>query len=180
MSDLLLDVSQMRETQARVDRTYGPDALPSDGDVYRIVAPITLRCEVRKNRQQDPVAGRLKATLELACSRCLERFPLVVDEAIDVLFLPHAENTGEGEREVEDDDLSTVYYRDQVLDLGQLIQEQFYLAVPMKPLCGEDCKGLCPVCGTNFNTGSCQCHPTWVNPRLAVLEQLKKDSKKDR
>jgi uncharacterized protein len=105
----------------------------------------------------------------------MEAFPLAVDEALDVLFLPQSENTGEGERAVEDDDLSTAYYQDQVLDLGQLMLEQFYLVVPMKPLCGEDCKGLCPVCGTNFNTGTCQCHPTWVDPRLAVLAQLKKD-----
>ena len=175
MSDLLLDVSQMREAHARVDRTYAADALPSDPGVYRIAAPVSLRCDVRKNRQQYRLVGRIRATLELECSRCMEPFPLAVDEALDVLFLPQGENTGEGERAVEDDDLSTAFYRDQVLDLGQLMQEQFYLVVPMKPLCGEDCKGLCPVCGTNFNTGTCQCHPTWVDPRLAVLEQLKKD-----
>lgn len=175
MSDLLLDVSQMRETNARVDRTFAPDALPSDAGVYRIIAPVSLRCEVRKNRRQYRLVGRLKATLELDCSRCTEAFQLAVDEALDVLFLPQSENTGEGERAVEDDNLSTAYYQDQVLNLGQLMLEQFYLVVPMKPLCGEDCKGLCPVCGTNFNTGTCQCHPTWVDPRLAVLEQLKKD-----
>lgn len=175
MSDLLLDVSQMREAHARVDRTYAPDALPSDSDVYRIGAPVTLRCEVRKNRQHYRLVGRLQTTLELVCSRCLEAFPLAVNESVEVLFLPQSETTGEGERAVEDEDLSTAYYRDQVLDLGQLMQEQFYLVVPMKPLCGEDCKGLCPVCGTNFNTGTCQCHPTWVDSRLAVLEQLKKD-----
>jgi uncharacterized protein len=175
MSDLLFDVSQMRESRARIDRTCPPDALPSDQDVYRIVAPIVLRCEVRKDRQQYRVTGRIQTTLELVCSRCLDGFPLKVDEALDVLFLPHAENQIEGDRAVEDEDLSTAYYRDQVLGLGQLMQEQFYLVVPMKPLCGDDCKGLCPVCGINLNTGSCQCHPTWVDPRLAVLEQLKKD-----
>ena len=178
MSDLLLDVSQMRESHARVDRTLAADALPSDSEIYRIAEPVTFRCEIRKDRQQYRLTGRVTTTLELTCSRCLETFPLAVNEAIDVLFLPHADNTGEAERErqVEDDDFSTAYYRDQVIDLGQLVQEQFYLAVPMKPLCGDDCKGLCAVCGVNFNTGSCQCHPTWVDPRLAVLEQLKKDS----
>jgi len=47
--------------------------------------------------------------------------------------------------------------------------------VPMKPLCGESCKGMCPVCGVNLNTGTCPGHPAWVDPRLAALEQLKKD-----
>jgi uncharacterized protein len=175
MSDLLLDVSQMREAQARVERTYAPEALPSDVDVYRIAAPITLRCDVRKNREHYRLVGRLQTTLELVCSRCLDGFPLVVNEALDVLFLPQSENAGEGEREVEDEDLSTAYYREGVLDLGQLIQEQFYLVVPMKPLCGEGCKGLCPVCGINLNTAACPGHPGGLDPRLAVLEQLKKD-----
>lgn len=175
MSDLLFDVSQMREAQARVERTYAPEALPSDPDAYRITAPITLRCDVRKNRQHYRLAGRLQTTLELVCSRCLDGFPLVVNEALEVLFLPQSENAGEGERALEDEDLSTAYYREGVLDLGQLIQEQFYLVVPMKPLCGEGCKGLCPVCGINLNTATCPGHPGGLDPRLAVLEQLKKD-----
>ena len=52
MSDLLLDVSQMREARALVDRTLAPEALPADSDVFRIQAPVRLRCEVRKDRQQ--------------------------------------------------------------------------------------------------------------------------------
>ena len=175
MSDLLFDVSQMREAQARVDRTYAPEALPSDADVYRIIAPIGLRCDIRKNRLHFRLVGRLQTTLELVCSRCLDGFPLVVNEALEVLFLPQGENAGEGERAVEDEDLSTAFYRDQVLDLGQLMQEQFYLVVPMKPLCGEGCKGLCPVCGVNLNTGTCPGHPGGLDPRLAVLAKLKKD-----
>jgi uncharacterized protein len=175
MSDLLLDISHMREAHARVERTYPPDALPSDGDIYRIAAPFSLRCDVRKDRQQYRVVGRIQATLELTCSRCLDTYVLGVDERVEVLYLPRAEQVAPAEREVEEDDLSTAYYEDQVIDLGQLMQEQFYLAAPMKPLCCEDCRGLCPACGTNLNTGSCDCHPTWVDPRLAVLAQLKKD-----
>ena len=72
---------------------------------------------------------------------------------------PHAENTGEGEREIEEDDLTTAFYENDEIDLGQLMQEQFYLALPMKPLCRDDCKGLCPECGTNLNRGTCDCKP---------------------
>ena len=52
------------------------------------------------------------------------------------------------------------------------MREQFYLALPMKPLCREDCKGLCPQCGTNLNTGTCECRPEWEDPRLAALKAL--------
>jgi uncharacterized protein len=71
--------------------------------------------------------------------------------------------------------VSTAYYSDNVIDLGQLMQEQCYLAVPMKPLCRETCRGLCPECGINLNTASCDCRQTWVDPRLAVLQDLRKD-----
>jgi uncharacterized protein len=80
------------------------------------------------------------------------------------------------EREVEDDDLGTSYYRDDQIDLNELLREQFYLALPMKPLCDEACQGLCPQCGTNLNTGSCNCAAGWEDPRLAPLRQLKKES----
>ncbi len=98
-----------------------------------------------------------------------------VAESFDVLYLPHTPAGSAEERMVEDDDLSTAFYEDNVIDLGQLMQEQCYLAVPMKPLCREDCRGLCSECGTNLNSGSCECRQTWVDPRLAVLDQLRKD-----
>ena len=60
--------------------------------------------------------------------------------------------SAEAEREVEEDDLATSYYRDDQIDLNELMREQFYLALPMKPLCQDDCQGLCPQCGTNLNT----------------------------
>jgi len=175
MSELLLDVGQMREAEARIERTYAIGTLPSDHDVYRIAAPIALNVAVRKDRTQYRLVGRVQTTVELTCSRCLEGFPLVVDEAFDVLFLPHTEPRGAEERAVEEDDLSTAYFSDNVIDLGQLMQEQCYLAVPMKPLCSEMCRGLCPECGINLNTGSCNCRQTWVDPRLAVLQGLRKD-----
>jgi uncharacterized protein len=109
--------------------------------------------------------------LELACSRCLEPFELPVDAEFDVRYLPQSENTGE-EREVEEDDLTVAFYRDEVIDLGQLLEEQFYLALPMKPLCRDDCQGLCPSCGVNLNVETCGCQVRWEDPRLAGLKAL--------
>ena len=57
--------------------------------------------------------------------------------------------------------------------LNEVLREQFYLALPMKPLCREDCAGLCPRCGTNRNTGSCSCVTEPEDPRLAPLRGLK-------
>jgi uncharacterized protein len=175
MSDLLLDVGQMRDPEARIERTFEAGVLPSDQNVFRIVAPVALSVLIRKDRMQFRLVGRMKTTIGLTCGRCLEGFQMGVDEAFDVLYIPRGQSGDAGERQVEDDDLSTAFYSDNVIDLGQLMQEQCYLAVPMKPLCAESCRGLCPVCGTNLNTASCDCRQTWVDPRLAVLEQLRKE-----
>ena len=175
MSELLLDVGQMRDPEARIERTFAAGVLPTDPTICRIVAPVALNVVVRKDRMQFRLVGQVRTTVELACSRCLEGFETPVAEAFDVLYLPHTPAGTAEERLVEDDDLSTGFYEDNLIDLGQLMQEQCYLAVPMKPLCQEGCRGLCPDCGTNLNTATCQCQQTWTDPRLAVLDQLRKD-----
>jgi uncharacterized protein len=174
MSDLLLDLSLMREARDRVDRTFEPAALPApDADDFRVGAPVRLAFDIFKDGAQFRLAGRVESSLTLACSRCLDDIALPVDLPFDLLYLPHHENIGDGEVEVEDDDLTTAYYRDDEINLGQLVLEQFYLAVPMKPLCRESCRGLCPRCGTNLNTATCSCEHEWTDPRLDGLRALR-------
>jgi uncharacterized protein len=170
---LVLDLSQMREARERVERLIPPDVFgTAQDDAYRVTSPVQLAFDVYKDGKQFHLVGGVKAALDLVCSRCLEDFRFPIDVSFDVLYLPHAANTGEGEVEVEDDDLTTAYYRDDEIDLAQLVREQFYLAIPMKPLCQEACKGLCPQCGTNLNAASCGCTPEWTDPRLGGLKSL--------
>ena len=102
-------------------------------------------------------------------------FRTPVDAPFDLRYQPHTAAAAE-EREVEEDDLSTAFYENDEIDLGQLMSEQLYLSLPMKPLCADDCKGLCSQCGTNLNRSTCTCNPHWEDPRLAALKALKKDS----
>jgi uncharacterized protein len=174
MSDLLLDLSRMREARDRVDRTFDPGALPApDADTCRVEAPIHLAFDIFKDGMQFRLAGHVESTLTLACGRCLDDISLPVDLPFDLMYLPHQANVGEGEVEVEDDDLTTAYYQNDEIDLGQLVLEQFYLALPMKPLCRESCRGLCPECGTNLNTATCTCVREWTDPRLEALKALR-------
>jgi uncharacterized protein len=173
MPDLLLDLSRMREARERVDRTIAPSALPAGDQIgFAVQAPVRLAFDIFKDGKQFHLVGHVQSTLTLTCGRCLEEMALPVDAPFDLLYLPHHENVGEGEVEVEDDDLTTAYYRDDQIDLGQLVVEQFLLALPMKPLCRESCRGLCPECGTNLNTATCSCVRTWTDPRLEGLKPL--------
>jgi len=169
---LALNLSRIRTAHERFEQVYQPEQMPPD-DGFRVAAPVALAFDIYKDKDQFRLVGSVKTTLELPCSRCLEPFAWPVDAAFDLRYQPHAMNTGEGEREIEEDDLSTAFYQHEEIDLGQLMREQFYLSLPMKPLCGADCKGLCPVCGTNLNRDTCDCKRDWEDPRFAALRELK-------
>ena len=170
---MLLDLNQLHGPRSHVERTFPPSAFDPPDEEYRVVAPVELSMVVEKGgRDVFRTVGRLRTRLELACSRCLEPFEIPVDAAFDLRYVPQAENAGEGEREIADEDLATAYYREGLLDLGELLREQFQLALPMKPLCTQECRGLCAQCGTNLNRAACACTPRWEDPRLAPLKGL--------
>jgi DUF177 domain-containing protein len=168
-----LDLSKIRTAEEHVEQVYLPSALGTAGDDYVVIAPAALAFDIHKDKEHFRLVGRVLTTLELSCGRCLEPFAWPVDATFDLRYQPHAENTGEGERAIEEDDLTTAFYEHDEIDLGQLMQEQFYLALPMKPLCAADCKGLCPMCGTNLNRGTCACDRQREDPRLAALKALR-------
>ena len=171
-----LDLTRYRQPVSHFERTFDPTDVAEPGDAYRIVAPVHVAFDIHKDKDKFRLVGKTTTELELGCSRCLEPFRMPVNADFDLRFYPASAMSAEAEREVDDEDLETSYYHDEKIDLNQVLREQFYLALPMKPLCGDDCKGLCPQCGTNLNTGTCDCTPQWEDPRLAVLKQLKRES----
>jgi len=171
-----LSLRSLQDAHEHFEKRFEPSLFPgTEGDVFRVASPVTLSFDVdRQEAGRFRVAGRTTGKLELTCSRCLEPFTLPVVADFDLRYVPRAENAGEGEKEVEEDDLSTAFYENDEIDLSHLIMEQLQLAVPMKPLCMEACKGLCPQCGTNLNTGTCDCTQKWEDPRLAALKAIKR------
>lgn len=110
------------------------------------------------------VQGAVTSQLTLECVRCLTPFPLPVTLELEETFRlaghkPHS-------------DIPYAVSEDGWLDLAPLLREEIWVALPMKPLCRSDCRGLCPHCGANLNLGSCQCVDEQINPRLALLKTL--------
>ena len=170
---MLLDLNKLHGGREHFERTFEPAAFDPQDSEYRVAAPVHLVLDVQKLAGDAfSVTGTVRAVLEVECSRCLEPFEVPVESAFDLRYVPQEENAGEGEREIGDDDLTTAFYREGMLDLIDLMREQFVLALPMKPLCSEACRGLCAVCGTNLNKGQCDCAPRWEDPRLAALKSL--------
>ena len=195
-----IDLRPLAEAELVVDRTFTPEQVMQDAagtgsrpdsgtgvaadDDFGVVGPVRFRGGLTRSGDRFQLRGRINATLQLACGRCLTAFTRTVDTEVDLTYVPQrpavaapAGKDGKAppaEEEVEllDEDLNTSYYQDHVLDLGEMLREQFYLALPMQPLCRPDCQGLCPVCGKDRNVDPCQCQVEWVDPRLAVLKTL--------
>ena len=168
-----LDLTRYRQPVSHFTRTFQSGEVASEAGTYQIVAPVELDFDIHKDKDKFRLEGHLRTELELPCSRCLEPFRFAVDADFDQRYLPASAASADPDREVQEDDLETSYYSDDQIDLAELMREQFYLALPMKPLCRDDCRGLCPQCGTNLNTGTCDCSPVWEDPRLAALKAIR-------
>jgi uncharacterized protein len=193
-SSTLLDLRTVTTAEVPVHRVFtagqlAPAAAPGENGAangaaagepgaeaadYTVLGDVHFDGTLRKDEPRFILSGRLQARLQLTCGRCLEPFTLPVDTQVDLTYVPHPLQAAEDEVELSQDDLTTAFYRDQTLDLGDMVREQFYLTLPMRPLCREDCKGLCPQCGTNLNQGTCACDARWEDPRLAGLRTLLK------
>ena len=175
---MLLDLHGFRGGTDEIARQYQPEAFTLSGEDFRIVAPVDLKVRITKDAQKVRLAGRVRTTLETDCGRCLEPFRVPVDAQLDLMFLPDTGDAaeqvaaGKGEKEVREEDVGVSFYKNETIDLGEMMRDEFYLALPMKPLCKEDCQGLCPVCGANRNRDACTCRAEWVDPRMAPLKKL--------
>jgi len=129
---------------------------------------VHLRAE--RDGEDVVIAGEIDATVPVACGRCLEEFPVTIEVPIDVRHLPRPVVADDAELGADDLDLD--FYDNDELNLGALVETETTLAVPMKPLCRPECRGLCAVCGTNRNTIACSCDARPADPRLSPLGDL--------
>ena len=135
------------------------------------VSPVKARLSITKVSTEVMVSGGVSLELENSCSRCLKRIRQVQNLPVNVVYHP-ADEIGSEKHELHDDEMDMGFYRGEELDLQELLSEQIMLNLQMKPLCDEACKGICPKCGTDLNTGTCTCEKREVDPRLEVLKKL--------
>jgi uncharacterized protein len=137
-------------------------------------AKATIDLSLSRLAGQVFIAGSASTTLSLQCSRCLNDFTEDLSVELNLAYMPQDdEEDGEPahEHELLADEIQTGFFIDGELDLTQIVSEQLVLNSPMKPLCGEGCKGLCSVCGIDLNEHECSCEKGNIDPRLQVLKE---------
>ena len=130
-----------------------------------------LKAEVMLLPGQDGclIRGRITGSVTVPCGCCTEDATIVLEHEFDE-FEPFPEP---GDAGPDATGLMRGFGEDAEVDVAGLLWEQFQLALPDKPLCREDCKGLCPTCGVNLNETTCDCAEDEGDPRLAALRNIK-------
>lgn len=131
-----------------------------------------VKCLITKISDTVFIKGTLSATVNTNCSRCLEEAKLPVSSEFAYTLVPQEPQNKE-EWELNKEELEISFYHGDFIDLTAIICEQIILQIPIKPLCGDECKGLCPQCGTNLNCDKCDCPRGCIDSRMAVLKDFK-------
>lgn len=162
---MLIRVADIPEEGLQIE---GPEAFahPFQDGTWKLD---DVSLQVEKEGDAVFVRGRLSARVPQVCGRCLEGYVVSVEPRIDARFVPNPRGRGE-EHELAADDLETDVYDNGILDLTALLETETSLGLPMKPLCGEACRGLCPVCGGNRNVADCACEEHPPDARWAPLK----------
>jgi uncharacterized protein len=117
--------------------------------------------------------GRFEGVVDARCSRCLSDFSFKLERQFDFVLVPAPGPAARGAEELSRADLGLSFYSGEEIDLTPLIIEQVLLALPTRPLCSEDCRGLCGGCGADLNREACACSAAAGDPRMAVFRTLK-------
>lgn len=174
---MLITPAQLVDERLELDESLAPGVIDYAQDI-RQISQLKLRGDasliVEHRGHKDFVEDiRLQAKFsgkfEISCARCLEPVRENLSGAFDLIFRPANADEQPGEHAITEDETEIGYYEKSGLLLEDAVREQVLLALPGRTLCSEDCKGLCPQCGTNRNTAPCKCMEHPADPRWNAL-----------
>ncbi len=176
-----LEIQQLEIHPIDFDESFGPGAIDFGPELQqRGVLHSGGRAQLVEEHhgkhqiiQDIRLNGELSAELELSCARCLEPVVQEVARKFDLLYRPLGSDAGRQELSVTAVEAEIGYYQGDGLLLEDVLREQVLLAVPVKVMCREDCKGLCPHCGANLNLTQCSCAEPMEDSRWSALKEIR-------
>ncbi len=161
---------------------YAAGAIDLGGDAKQI-APLNTkgRAEVVHEHHGGKeivsdirLVGNLSTRLEVECARCLDPVQHDITSEFDLLYRPLGAERGADEVSISEAETEIGYYDGDGLQLEDVLREQVLLALPLKSVCSEECKGMCPHCGRRLTEGACNCREEMKDPRWDALNEIKK------
>lgn len=164
-----INVAQFLKAEQGTTRVVQIDNVIEDENTF---IPVHGELKLTRIDQRILVQGTLTIDVPMVCSRCLKSFSCSLTLQIEEEYYPTVDiNTG-SRLPSPDDSGSFTINEHHILDLTEAIRQYKVIALPMKPLCREECAGICPTCGKNLNEGPCDCLSGEIDPRWAKLLKL--------
>ena len=175
MAHYFVDLKDL-DRKVSLDGALEPGVIDFTGESVRQIGPLTWNATAERAGEEIRIAGNLSGTMEMSCSRCLEPARCDIQKSFDLFFRERDEDLFDEDQDVEltEEDTRTAFFTGTQLAIGDVLREQVLLALPMKALCRVDCKGLCPVCGTNRNQNTCSCSGEVFSPHMEKLLEIKR------
>ncbi len=171
---MFLNIKEMEVRKIRFDESFEPGQIDFSDTGLRQVSGIDAKgsASVLENTGGEMrVEGRFSGTFEADCDRCLATAQYPLDNAFDLFYRPPP-NLDADEVKIDEGEAEIGFYEGLGLELADVIKEQILLALPLKRICREDCKGICPICGVNRNEVACDCHVKPADDRWGALRNL--------
>lgn len=175
---MIIRIDNIPEEGQRIEGKIDPSAMQLDMPGYSLTEALAIAGRATRSGEDVMLEGNLTGSVESQCGRCLSYFKMPVDVAVDVVFAPRREPSGE-QTEVIDTDVNISYYDGNSIDLSQEMNDVILVNLPIKPICREDCKGLCPQCGVDLNTAPCRCGGDKGPSPFDKLKELKAELEKE-
>ncbi len=144
-----------------------PELVSDNGDTH-LSSNLNFDLHLTRVLKEITVRGKVWFSIEAPCARCLKGVDLILTPEVRLTLLPEYIPYDD-----EEEDIDFETYTGDEIDLGGYLRETVAMSLPIKVLCQEDCKGLCPQCGVDLNLRTCSCRDNWLDPRFAVLRNLK-------
>lgn len=167
-----IEVDRLEELGGKFSQVYEVDSLPLEDEDIRLTEPAEVRGRIRRSGKEVELRGELHAKIKSVCSRCLKPVELPIHAEFAERFVPAVSWRAEVQHELREEDLNLAVFDGEAIELNDLVREEILLAMPAQVLCRDDCKGLCPICGVDRNTDSCQCERAGADSRWQKLREL--------
>ena len=165
---MFFNVSQLMKEHSGASRQYAVDTRAAVGDDPS--QPVHGRVRLLRTDRGVWVSASLDSQVVCSCSRCLAEYLQPIHMDIEEEFLPTIDvNTGARLAVPREDDENFYIDHNHILDLSEAVRQYSYMSVPMKPVCRQDCPGLCTQCGANLNDGPCPCDAVLRDSRWGPL-----------
>lgn len=156
------DLLKRKASKKNIELSFEKDIITYEGDKIVFKSPIKAEGYISSNEKIITVHTKIDTTLELVCARCLEKFIYPISLEAEERFTT--------EDEVDDEEV--IYIEGDTLDITKIVEDNIIMALPIKKLCSESCKGLCQQCGANLNVKPCNCGDNNIDLRLASLKDF--------